>query len=79
MTPAEFKPFILAHCLRIAKVDPEYANWAAAWYERNQPELLKNLHAKVEQEIKRSSASPSPSEPATASTRASTGKRGRGA
>lgn len=53
MTPAEHKAATLAHCLRMAEVDPAYAMWAADWYERNEPWLLANLRRKVEQEIKR--------------------------
>ena len=50
---AAHKESILSHVLRIAEVDPEYATWAAGWYESNQPDLLKNLQAKVQQSIKR--------------------------
>jgi hypothetical protein len=49
----EHKQSILAHCLWMAQTDPDYALWAARWYERNEPALLKNLAAKVEQEIRR--------------------------
>ena len=50
---AEHKASILAHCLWMAQTDPEYATWAAGWYEKNEPALLKNLQAKVRQEIER--------------------------
>lgn len=62
MTP-EHKQSILAHCLSMARVDPEYAVWAAGWYERNEPALLKNLQAKVEQAVGRASPSSSRSKP----------------
>jgi hypothetical protein len=51
------KQFILTWCLQMAQVDPEYAVWAAGWYESNQPHLLKNLKAKVEQEVRRNATS----------------------
>jgi len=60
MTP-EHKAAILAHCLWMAELDPDYATWAAGWYEANEPVLLKNLEAKVRQEIaRRPSACASP-------------------
>lgn len=52
-----FKQATLAHCLRMASVDPDYALWAGGEYERQMPWLLANLKRKVEQEIKRSRAS----------------------
>lgn len=52
MTP-EHKQSILAHCLWMAEIDKDYALWAAEWYERNEPLLLKNLLPKVRQEIRR--------------------------
>ena len=61
MTPNEHKALILAHCLRFARIDPEAAIHAAGWYEANQPWLLKNLQAKVEQAVRRSSTSGRPS------------------
>ena len=67
---AEFKQSILAHCLRIAEVDPQYASWAAGNFEAMCPELLRNLKAKVDQEIRRSS---SLSAPSAGSTSGSTG------
>jgi hypothetical protein len=54
----EHKQAILAHCLWMAKLDPDYAVWAAGWYERNEPALLKNLQAKVQQEVRRDAVSP---------------------
>lgn len=74
----EHKARILAHCLWMAERDPEYAVWAAGWYETNEPELLRNLQAKVQQEITRA-ARPSSSAcaPAAAKTTASTGRRSR--
>lgn len=69
MTPDEHKAATLAHCLRIAAVDPEYAVWAAGWYEENEPQLLANLRRKVEQHVKRaSSATPAPSSTGSPST-----------
>lgn len=76
MTP-DRKQEVLAHCLWMAARDPEYAIWAAGWYEANEPELLVNLQAKVQQEVKRASASSSTSAPAPASTTGSTGARRR--
>lgn len=65
MTPEQHKQSILAHCLWMAERDPEYAIWAAGWYEANQPQLLANLlanlQAKVRQEIRRASTSGRPS------------------
>jgi hypothetical protein len=49
----DHKAQILAHCLRMSETDQEYAVWAAGWYEANEPALLKNLQAKVRQEIAR--------------------------
>ena len=56
MTPDEHKALILAHCLWMAQLDPEYAIHAAGWYEANQPWLLKNLQAKVRQAVRRACA-----------------------
>lgn len=50
---AGHKAEILAHCLLMAERDPDYAIWAAGWYEANEPELLRNLLAKVRQEVRR--------------------------
>lgn len=60
MTP-EHKADVLRHCLWMAERDPEYAVWAAGWYEGNEPELLRNLQAKVQQEVRRRSTSGPPS------------------
>lgn len=76
---AEHKAATLAHCLRIAAVDPEYAIWAAGQYEANEPWLLTNLQAKVQQEVARARQSSSACAPAAGKTTASTGRRGRGA
>lgn len=51
--PEEHKQFLLAWCLEMAERDPEYAIWAAGDYEAKQPWLLKNLQAKVQQEVRR--------------------------
>lgn len=59
MDYAAHKAEILRHVLWMATLDPEYAVWAAGWYERNEPVLLKNLRAKVEQEVRRASSPPS--------------------
>lgn len=59
MTP-EHKAEILRHCLWMVERDPTYAVWAARWYEERQPALLKNLEAKVRQDVARRSASTSP-------------------
>lgn len=72
MTPADYKADILRHCLWMASIDPQYAHHAAGWYEKNDPELLKNLQAKVWQEIHRF-ASTSRSAPEPGSTTAPTG------
>ena len=61
MTPDEHKARILAHCLWMAELDPEYAIHAAGWYEANQPWLLTNLQAKVRQEVRRQQAGQPPS------------------
>lgn len=45
---------LLAHCLALAKLDPEYAVTAAQFYEALEPWLLENLTAKVKQELRRS-------------------------
>lgn len=76
---AEHKAATLAHCLRIAAVDPEYAIWAAGWYETNAPWLLTNLQAKVQQEVARARQSSFACAPAPARTTASTGRPGRAA
>jgi hypothetical protein len=52
VTP-EHKAKVLQHCLWMAQTDPDYAIWAAGWYEQLQPKLLENLQAKVRQEVKR--------------------------
>lgn len=62
-TPEQHKAEILAHCLWMATLDPEYAKWAAEQYERREPVLMKNLAAKVAQEVKRSTKSSSPCGP----------------
>lgn len=54
MTDAERKQAVLAHCLWMAQFDADYAQWAAAEYEKLMPWLLTNLAAKVRQEIRRS-------------------------
>lgn len=71
--PQAHKAEILRHCLWMAQVDPEYAIWAAAQYEARNPVLLKNLEAKVRQEVRRS-ASQSRSAPSPGSTSGSTGE-----
>lgn len=50
---AEFKARHLAHILRMAETDEEYALWAARESERQMPWLLVNLERKVRQEIAR--------------------------
>lgn len=55
MTP-EHKAELLRHCLWMATLDPDYAVWAAGWYEERQPHLLANLKRKVEQEVRRADA-----------------------
>lgn len=68
MTEPTYRQRMLRHCLSMAKSDPEYAQWAAAWYEKNQPQELEGLAAKVEQTVaewralvaaKRTTSSPS--------------------
>lgn len=78
MTP-DHKQEVLRHCLWMAESDPEYAVWAAGWYEANEPELLRNLQAKVQQEVERVRRSSSACAPAAGKTTASTGRRGRAA
>lgn len=70
---SEHKAEILRHCLWMAERDPDYAIWAAGWYEKNEPVLLANLQGRVRQEIARSTASQCA--PAEARTTASTGQR----
>lgn len=53
---SEFKAKTLAHCLALAERDPEYALWAAQQYEAMCPWCLKNLAAKVQQELRRKEA-----------------------
>lgn len=53
MTPSEHKAAILAHCLWFASIDPKAAIYAAGWYETNEPDLLRNLQAKVKQAVTR--------------------------
>jgi len=68
MTEPTYRQRMLRHCLWMAKSDPEYAQWAAAWYEKHQPQELEGLARKVEQTVAewrekvaaRQSASPSP-------------------
>lgn len=51
--PQAWKQEVLRHCLWMAAFDPDYAIWAAGWYEENEKWLLTNLQAKVKQEIAR--------------------------
>lgn len=76
---AEHKAATLAHCLRMAQVDPEYAIWAAGQYEAAEPWLLTNLQARVQQEVARARQSSSACGPAAGKTTASTGPRKRAA
>lgn len=78
MTP-EHKAEVLRHCLWMAERDPEYAVWAAGWYEANEPDLLRNLQAKVQQEVARAHQSSSACAPAAGKTTANTGPRRRAA
>ena len=54
--PEKHKANILAHCLGMAVWDEALAYSAAAWYEKNEPWFLKNLEAKVRQEVRRKKA-----------------------
>lgn len=79
MTP-EHKAEVLCHCLWMAERDAEYAIWAAGWYEANEPELLRNLKAKVQQEVARAGRqSSSASAPVEARTTGRTGRPRRAA
>lgn len=51
---------MLAHCLRMAEMDPAYALWAARNYEALSHGVLVNLAAKLQQELRRRSAVTSP-------------------
>ena len=51
---------MLAHCLWMAQFDPDYALWAAAEYERRSAGGLRNLEAKVRQEIARKGQADAP-------------------
>lgn len=66
MTP-DYKQQLLEHCIRFARIDREAGLAAADWYEAQRPWLLKNLRAKVEQELRRPSTS-GPSLPVEGST-----------
>lgn len=51
-----YKQRRLAHCLAMAELDPEYAIYAAGWYEALEPWYLENLQRKVRQEVARRQA-----------------------
>lgn len=51
---------MLAHCLRMAEMDPAYALWAARNYEALSHGVLVNLAAKLQRELRRRSAVTSP-------------------
>lgn len=57
---ATWKQDMLAHCLWMAQFDPDYALWAAAEYERRSAGGLRNLEAKVRQEIARKGQADAP-------------------
>ncbi|MFA7291878.1 MAG: hypothetical protein WC023_06475 [Rhodocyclaceae bacterium] len=43
---------ILAHCMAFAQAgDPVYAQYAAGWYEANEPEIMVGLDLRVRREI----------------------------
>lgn len=80
MEQTSYRQHMLRHCLKMAKLDPEYAEWAAARYERNEPWDLSGLEQKVKDTIKEwrqkvaeRSPSPSPCAPSAPSTPESTG------
>lgn len=53
MNLEEHKQRMLKHCLWMSEMDEDYAVWAADRYESDNPIVLKNLGAKVRQEISR--------------------------
>lgn len=57
MTEPTYRRQMLAHCLKFARAgDPAYARWAAAWYEKNQPDELHGLADRVSTDISRMQA-----------------------
>jgi hypothetical protein len=48
-----YRTRMLAHCLALAAIGEPNAIEAAGWYERNEPQILQNLQAKVRQELAR--------------------------
>lgn len=50
---AAYRKQMLDHCMGLAKWDAGLALDAADWYEKNEPHLLENLRAKVDQLIRR--------------------------
>lgn len=44
---------VLAHCLLFLERDPEYAMYAADWYEKNEPWSLDGLGQRVRREVEK--------------------------
>lgn len=45
---------MLAYCLKVLdQAGAEYALWAADWYEKNEPEVMVGLGARMRKEVER--------------------------